>query len=230
MCIFDLTDSTNNNPTSTSLLFFSPTHFVSVLGCFSYFLLNTCLSFSLSLSLSLSLCNGFSFPFLCLCYFSSLSHSCPLDQLWRYSLDPLTLFSLDFQFFIFCSIWFLFVCWETPGKKRRKRKKKKEKNPFENINFSVMKMERKWIVQLCTPFFQFSYYGKESVELQIFFTVWFLLTVIFWMVLFSGNALHALRRRLSDPTNVLQSWDPTLVNPCTWFHVTCDSSNHVIRL
>ncbi|XP_057788163.1 leucine-rich repeat protein 2-like [Salvia miltiorrhiza] len=45
-----------------------------------------------------------------------------------------------------------------------------------------------------------------------------------------GNALHALRSRLSDPTNVLQSWDPTLVNPCTWFHVTCDSDNHVVRL
>ncbi|KAL7119090.1 hypothetical protein ACP275_02G041600 [Erythranthe tilingii] len=45
-----------------------------------------------------------------------------------------------------------------------------------------------------------------------------------------GNALHALRTRFSDPTNVLQSWDPTLVNPCTWFHVTCDSNNHVVRL
>ncbi|XP_071726235.1 leucine-rich repeat protein 2-like [Rutidosis leptorrhynchoides] len=46
-----------------------------------------------------------------------------------------------------------------------------------------------------------------------------------------GNALHALRSKLSsDPKNVLQSWDPTLVNPCTWFHVTCDSNNHVIRL
>lgn len=45
-----------------------------------------------------------------------------------------------------------------------------------------------------------------------------------------GNALHALRSRLSDPRNVLQSWDPTLVNACTWFHVTCDSNNHVIRL
>jgi hypothetical protein len=45
-----------------------------------------------------------------------------------------------------------------------------------------------------------------------------------------GNALHALRTRLSDPNNVLQSWDPTLVNSCTWFHVTCDSNNHVIRL
>ncbi|XP_027112611.1 leucine-rich repeat protein 2-like [Coffea arabica] len=45
-----------------------------------------------------------------------------------------------------------------------------------------------------------------------------------------GNALHALRSRLFDPKNVLQSWDPTLVNPCTWFHVTCDSNNHVVRL
>ncbi|KAL5712799.1 Leucine-rich repeat protein 2 [Ranunculus cassubicifolius] len=45
-----------------------------------------------------------------------------------------------------------------------------------------------------------------------------------------GNALHALRTRFEDPTNVLQSWDPTLVNPCTWFHVTCDANNHVIRL
>ncbi|WCJ17907.1 somatic embryogenesis receptor-like kinase 1 [Euphorbia peplus] len=45
-----------------------------------------------------------------------------------------------------------------------------------------------------------------------------------------GNALHALRSKLSDPTNVLQSWDPTLVNPCTWFHVLCDSNNNVIRL
>lgn len=45
-----------------------------------------------------------------------------------------------------------------------------------------------------------------------------------------GNALHALRSRLSDPTQVLQSWDPTLVNPCTWFHVTCDSAYHVVRL
>ncbi|XP_072978788.1 leucine-rich repeat protein 2-like [Typha angustifolia] len=45
-----------------------------------------------------------------------------------------------------------------------------------------------------------------------------------------GEALHALRTKLSDPTNVLQSWDPTLVNPCTWFHVTCDDRNRVIRL
>ncbi|KAG0458535.1 hypothetical protein HPP92_023298 [Vanilla planifolia] len=45
-----------------------------------------------------------------------------------------------------------------------------------------------------------------------------------------GEALYAFRIRLSDPSNVLQSWDPTLVNPCTWFHVSCDNQNHVIRL
>ncbi|KAK9097203.1 hypothetical protein Sjap_022700 [Stephania japonica] len=45
-----------------------------------------------------------------------------------------------------------------------------------------------------------------------------------------GNALHVFRTRLSDPKNVLQSWDPTLVNPCTWFHVTCNSNNNVVRL
>ncbi|KAK1583620.1 hypothetical protein Q3G72_025610 [Acer saccharum] len=27
-----------------------------------------------------------------------------------------------------------------------------------------------------------------------------------------------------------QSWDPTLVNPCTWFHVTCNNDNSVIRV
>ncbi|KAJ8634081.1 hypothetical protein MRB53_027417 [Persea americana] len=45
-----------------------------------------------------------------------------------------------------------------------------------------------------------------------------------------GDALYAFRRALKDPGNVLQSWDPTLVNPCTWFHVTCDGDNRVTRL
>ncbi|KAL7171836.1 hypothetical protein ACSBR2_036486 [Camellia fascicularis] len=45
-----------------------------------------------------------------------------------------------------------------------------------------------------------------------------------------GDALYALRRAVNDPDNVLQSWDPTLVDPCTWFHVTCDSDNRVTRL
>ncbi|PKA59550.1 Somatic embryogenesis receptor kinase 2 [Apostasia shenzhenica] len=45
-----------------------------------------------------------------------------------------------------------------------------------------------------------------------------------------GDALHNLRTNLNDPSNVLQSWDPTLVNPCTWFHVTCNNENSVIRV
>ncbi|KAF0917454.1 hypothetical protein E2562_020571 [Oryza meyeriana var. granulata] len=45
-----------------------------------------------------------------------------------------------------------------------------------------------------------------------------------------GDALYALRRALSDPRGVLQSWDPTLVNPCTWFHVTCNRDGRVTRL
>ncbi|GAB4861037.1 Somatic embryoproteinsis receptor kinase 1 [Ancistrocladus abbreviatus] len=45
-----------------------------------------------------------------------------------------------------------------------------------------------------------------------------------------GDALHSLRTNLEDPSNVLQSWDPTLVNPCTWFHVTCNTDNSVIRV
>ncbi|KAL6186279.1 hypothetical protein ACLB2K_042400 [Fragaria x ananassa] len=45
-----------------------------------------------------------------------------------------------------------------------------------------------------------------------------------------GDALFALRRAVKDSNNVLQSWDPTLVDPCTWFHVTCDGDNRVVRL
>lgn len=45
-----------------------------------------------------------------------------------------------------------------------------------------------------------------------------------------GDALYALRRSLSDPDNVLQSWDPNLVTPCTWFHITCNQDNRVTRV
>ncbi|KAL5979042.1 hypothetical protein ACLOJK_018939 [Asimina triloba] len=45
-----------------------------------------------------------------------------------------------------------------------------------------------------------------------------------------GDALYSFRRALQDPGNVLQSWDPTLVDPCTWFHVTCNNDNRVTRL
>ncbi|XP_078438374.1 leucine-rich repeat protein 1-like [Wolffia australiana] len=45
-----------------------------------------------------------------------------------------------------------------------------------------------------------------------------------------GDALYAFRSSLSDPDKVLQSWDRTLVNPCTWFHITCNRENQVTRV
>ncbi|KAE9595083.1 hypothetical protein Lal_00041228 [Lupinus albus] len=45
-----------------------------------------------------------------------------------------------------------------------------------------------------------------------------------------GDALNTLKSNLVDPNNVLQSWDATLVNPCTWFHVTCNGDNSVTRV
>ncbi|XP_059434417.1 leucine-rich repeat protein 1-like [Corylus avellana] len=47
---------------------------------------------------------------------------------------------------------------------------------------------------------------------------------------FEGDALYAWKTKLVDPNGVLQSWDPNLVNPCTWYHVTCDNDNSVTRV
>ncbi|XP_076909296.1 BRASSINOSTEROID INSENSITIVE 1-associated receptor kinase 1-like [Bidens hawaiensis] len=61
--------------------------------------------------------------------------------------------------------------------------------------------------------------------------------VVVWFILVlkvsgnaEGDALNALKTQLSDPNNVIQSWDATLVNPCTWFHVTCNNENSVTRV
>ncbi|CAK7336096.1 unnamed protein product [Dovyalis caffra] len=45
-----------------------------------------------------------------------------------------------------------------------------------------------------------------------------------------GDVLNSWKTQLVDPNNVLQSWDPTLFNPCTWFHVTCNNNNSVTRV
>ncbi|KAF5449271.1 hypothetical protein F2P56_029735 [Juglans regia] len=42
-----------------------------------------------------------------------------------------------------------------------------------------------------------------------------------------GDALYAWKSKLVDPNHILQSWDPTLLNPCTWFHITCNNNNSV---
>ncbi|KAK4757524.1 hypothetical protein SAY87_018825 [Trapa incisa] len=64
---------------------------------------------------------------------------------------------------------------------------------------------------------------------------------LFWLILvscivlraagnFEGDALNAFKSNLADPNNALQSWDPTLVNPCTWSNITCDLDNSVTRI
>ncbi|XBH62893.1 hypothetical protein VPH35_116995 [Triticum aestivum] len=56
------------------------------------------------------------------------------------------------------------------------------------------------------------------------------LPMLIYLLSIIGDALYNLRQSLKDSNNVLQSWDPTLVNPCTWFHVTCNNDNSVIRV
>uniref|UniRef100_M1CMS0 non-specific serine/threonine protein kinase n=1 Tax=Solanum tuberosum TaxID=4113 RepID=M1CMS0_SOLTU len=72
---------------------------------------------------------------------------------------------------------------------------------------------------------------KDAVVVSL--VVWLILVVHHLKLIYAnmeGDALHSLRVNLQDPNNVLQSWDPTLVNPCTWFHVTCNNDNSVIRV
>uniref|UniRef100_A0A8R7PZE9 Leucine-rich repeat-containing N-terminal plant-type domain-containing protein n=1 Tax=Triticum urartu TaxID=4572 RepID=A0A8R7PZE9_TRIUA len=45
-----------------------------------------------------------------------------------------------------------------------------------------------------------------------------------------GDILYAQRQAWNDPNGVLQSWDPTLANPCYWFHVSCNNENSVARV
>lgn len=45
-----------------------------------------------------------------------------------------------------------------------------------------------------------------------------------------GDILYKQRATWKDPNDVLVSWDPTLANPCTWVHITCNNDNSVIRV
>ncbi|XP_059447564.1 leucine-rich repeat protein 1-like [Corylus avellana] len=44
------------------------------------------------------------------------------------------------------------------------------------------------------------------------------------------DALSAWKTNLVDPNGYLKNWDPTLVNPCTWFHITCNDDDRVTRV
>ncbi|CAH9079106.1 unnamed protein product [Cuscuta europaea] len=76
---------------------------------------------------------------------------------------------------------------------------------------------------------------QEQAARRVLKTEWLLLLPLFLQLSFvfanhEGDVLHTLKEKLEDPNNVLQSWDPTLVNPCTWFHITCNSNNEVTRI
>ncbi|KAK2993599.1 hypothetical protein RJ640_030906 [Escallonia rubra] len=65
---------------------------------------------------------------------------------------------------------------------------------------------------------------------QALFFLLFALAVVSVQCNSEGDALNVWKSQLGDPYNVLQSWDPTLVNPCTWFHITCNNENSVVRV
>ncbi|KAL9237874.1 hypothetical protein vseg_012371 [Gypsophila vaccaria] len=72
-------------------------------------------------------------------------------------------------------------------------------------------------------------------------TIWWMMKRVFvmmclvkWVVGRYGNeevdVLMKFKQSLEDPSNALITWDPSLVDPCTFFHITCDGENHVTRI
>ncbi|XP_042046932.1 somatic embryogenesis receptor kinase 2-like [Salvia splendens] len=60
--------------------------------------------------------------------------------------------------------------------------------------------------------------------------VWLFLLVVHVSANMESDALQSLKTSLQDPNNDLITWDSTHVNPCTWFHVTCNDDFIVNRL
>jgi hypothetical protein len=59
---------------------------------------------------------------------------------------------------------------------------------------------------------------------------WFFCVTLSLHICCTGMALKAVQESLIDPRNVFSTWDITLVTPCTWTNIACDSQNHVINL
>ncbi|KAK7363166.1 hypothetical protein VNO77_05297 [Canavalia gladiata] len=74
--------------------------------------------------------------------------------------------------------------------------------------------------------------GKMEREISSFMCLFLLWAILVLKVSgnVEGDALFALKNSLNDVNGVLQSWDSTLVTPCTWFHVTCNNENNVTRV
>lgn len=58
----------------------------------------------------------------------------------------------------------------------------------------------------------------------------FLIVLEYNITSMTGDALMALKNNMIDPSDALRSWDATLVHPCTWLHVFCNSENSVTRV
>lgn len=46
----------------------------------------------------------------------------------------------------------------------------------------------------------------------------------------TGDALTVFKNNVIDPTDALRNWNPNILTPCTWFHVTCNGESSVTRL
>ncbi|KAJ8429529.1 hypothetical protein Cgig2_025715 [Carnegiea gigantea] len=57
----------------------------------------------------------------------------------------------------------------------------------------------------------------------------YLVLIVSYFPIASGNtevkALYAFKLKLVDPNGILQTWDPTLINPCSWDHIECSTDN-----
>ncbi|KAF7124118.1 hypothetical protein RHSIM_Rhsim12G0097600 [Rhododendron simsii] len=73
-------------------------------------------------------------------------------------------------------------------------------------------------------------YYSCSMRSQTLIFVVFALAVVTAECNSEVDGLYAWKIVLVDPNNVLQSWDPTVKSPCTWFHITCNSLNSVVRV
>lgn len=56
-----------------------------------------------------------------------------------------------------------------------------------------------------------------------------ILNVFIWFLL-AVQALMGFKDSIEDPHNVLDNWDQTSVDPCSWTMITCSSQNLVIGL
>ncbi|GMH23721.1 hypothetical protein Nepgr_025564 [Nepenthes gracilis] len=74
--------------------------------------------------------------------------------------------------------------------------------------------------------------GKQPPTISAHLLLWLIQFLNYSLIISSnpeGDILNALKSNLNDPDGFLQSWDASLVNPCTWFHVVCNSES-VTRL